>query len=121
MGPQKPQGLTITRAAWSEEAETLLMPAAYGDMPVVRAEVLRGVSVLWQVSGCSVGYLVTRQEGNELVLVLGAGTNSRPLLRHVLERAKAAGLTVRTHIRREGLKRIYERLGFSLREYVMGA
>lgn len=121
MGQEKPQGLTVTRAAWSQDAEAVLMPAAYGDMPAVRAEVVQGLAVLWRVTGCSNGYLVTRQEENELVLVLGAGTNSRPLLRHVLEQAKAAGLTVRTHIRREGLKRIYERMGFSLREYVMGA
>lgn len=113
--------LTVQRAEWCAEAEVALEPSAFGDMPFVKDEVLAGVAVLWKASGATDGWIVTRQEGGELVLVLGAGRNCRPLIRHVRDRATAAGLTLRTHIRRPGLKRIYEREGFVLREYVMEA
>lgn len=115
------QEVTLTRTEWCAEAETALMPAAFGDMPIIKAEVLQGDSDLWRAGGVSDGWVVTRQEPGELVIVLGAGRNCLPVIRHITARAKAAGLTVRTHIRRRGLQRIYERAGFTARELVMGA
>lgn len=111
----------LKRAAWSDEAERVLAPAAFGDMDWIRAEVLEGIADLWQLGGSAAGFLVTRQEGGELVLVAGAGRNAAGVIRHCLGLARANGLTVRAHIRRAGMKRIYERAGFRLREVVMGA
>lgn len=113
--------ITLTRAAWSDEAERILEPAAFGDMPIIRAEVLKGSADLWRLGGAAGGFLVTRQEDGELVLVAGAGHNAAGVIRHCLAIARAHGLTVRAHIRRAGMKRIYERAGFRLRELVMGA
>lgn len=113
--------LYVAPAAWCDEAEAALMPAAFGDMPLVRAEVLQGISRLWKACGATEGWIVTRQEPGELVLVLGAGRNCRPLIRYVMQRAKDAGLRFRTHVRRPGLKRIYEQEGATLAEYVMRA
>lgn len=113
--------MSITPAAWCADAEAALAPAAFGDMPIIRAEVLAGECDLWRITGESAGWVVTRQELGELVIVLGAGRNCLPVIRHITARAKAGGLTVRTHIRRKGLQRIYERAGFKARELVMGA
>lgn len=111
--------LTIARAAWCEAAEEALMPAAFGEMDIVRAEVLRGISELWCFTGASSGWMVTRQEQGELVIVLFAGRNGRPVVRHVLAQASAARLSVRAHVRCAGVKRILEGLGFHLSEWVM--
>ena len=113
--------VTLTRAAWSEQAEAELMPAAFGDMPIVKAQTLAGECELFRLGGCASGWLITRQEGRELVLVMGAGTNARAVIHHCLVIAKKHNLTVRAHIRRAGMKRIYERVGFRVREVVMGA
>lgn len=115
------QEVTLMRAAWCAEAEAALMPAAFGDMPFIRAEVLDGVCDLWRATGASDGWVVTRQEPGEVVIVLGAGRNCLPVIQHITARAKAAGLTLRTHIRRKGMQRIFERAGFRPRELVMGA
>lgn len=113
--------LTVTRAAWCEEAEAALMPAAFGEMDLIRPEVLRGISVLWRFEGDGDGWMVTRQEPGELVIVLFAGRNGRPVVRHVLEMASRARLSVRAHVRCHGVKRILEGLGFHLSEWVMRA
>lgn len=113
--------LSIAPAAWCDEAEAALMPAAFGDMPIVKAEHRAGLNQLWRLGGCASGWLVTRVEGRELVLVMGAGRNARAVIRHCKAVAQQHGMTVRAHIRRRGMQRIYEREGFSLREVVMGA
>lgn len=113
--------VTLTRAAWSADAEAGLMPAAFGDMAIIRAEVQAGQADLWRLGGSADGWLVTRQEDGELVLMCGAGKNAAGVIRHCLEVARKNGLTVRAHIRRPGMQRIYERAGFRLREWVMGS
>lgn len=121
MGEGKKAPLIIQRATWSAQAEAALMPAAFGEMPIIKAQVLGGIAVLWRCDGCADGWMVTRQEPAELVVVVAAGRNCRPVLRHVLQQARAAGLTMRVHVRRAGMKRICEREGMTLGEYVMRA
>lgn len=110
---------SLTRRQWCSEAERELMRAAHGDMAAIRADVESGAAVLWQGAGSSPGWIVTREEGDELVIVAGVGRNARPVLEFIRDQAAAAGMTVRTHIKRPGLQRMYERLGFTERERVM--
>lgn len=112
--------LVIQRQPWCAEAEQGLQRAAGGDMAWIRAEVLAGVAVLWRISGQSTGWLVTRQEPEELVIVLGEGRNSRPVIRHLMQVADAAGLPVRVHLKDWRLVALYRRLGFVEREKVLG-
>lgn len=113
--------LVMRAAPWSAEAEAALLSAADGDIELIRAEVLQGMSVLWRVTGDAVGWLVTREEPTlgEFVLVAGAGHNAAIVVRHAVAIATAAGLSVRIHIRRAGFRRILTRLGFVERERVM--
>jgi hypothetical protein len=112
---------------WNPEAERALKKAnaSKGDLQAWRAEVDSGQAQLWQVAGDSVGYLLTRVERypngeDELVLVAGAGTNCRPLISWAMKLAASHGIrSIRTHIKRPGLQRIYESLGWHLSERVM--
>lgn len=110
----------IERRAWCDEAEQGLRNAARGDMAVIRAEVQQGVSFLWRITGGSDGWLVTREEGAELVIVVGEGRNCRPVVQHCQRLADAAGMSIRVHLTHPSLMKIYQRLGFVERERVFG-
>jgi len=111
--------MTIRRATWCDQAAEALHAAARGDLDLIAAECAHQISDLWRVEGRAEGWLVTRQEPGELVIVAAAGRNCRPVIRHITDRAIAAGLRIRTHITRPGLRRIYEAQGFTLDELVM--
>lgn len=63
--------------------------------------------------------MVTREEPGELVIVAGAGRNALPVMAYVTEKALQAGLSVRTHIQRPGLVRMYQSLGYHQAEIVV--
>lgn len=112
--------MKMQRVAWSPEIGQALAGAARGDLDVIRAEVEHGVSELWHAQhDQGGGYVVTRQEDKELVIVAASGTGCRPVIQHITRRALAAGLGLRTHIQRPGLRRIYEWEGWALDELVM--
>lgn len=112
--------MKVAPVAWTDAVGLALESAARGDLAEIRAEVQQGVSDLWQWQhSAGAGYMVTRQEQKELVIVAGAGTGCRPVIEHVTRRALAAGLGLRTHIQRPGLRRMYEREGYALDELVM--
>lgn len=111
--------MTIRRATWCDQAAEALHAAARGDLDLIAAQCRHQVSDLWRIEGRAEGWLVTRQEPDELVIVAGAGRNCRPVIRHITARAIAAGLSVRVHLVRPGLKRIYEAEGFGFAEYVL--
>lgn len=112
---------------WNPVAEKALKKAraTKADLSNWKQEVSEGTAQLWQVSGDSVGYLLTRVETyaggeDEMVLVAGAGTNCRPLITWAMNLARSHGIrSIRTHITRPGLQRIYENLGWQLAERVM--
>lgn len=95
------------------------------DVALWRDQLTRDEVQLWRFTGGSDGYLLTRIEATaddarELVLIAGAGVNVRPVLRWVRELAERHGFnSIRTHIKRPGLQRIYEALGWHLSERVM--
>lgn len=112
--------MRMQRQPWTDEAGHALEGSARGDLDWIRREVEQGVSDLWRVvTDQGGGYVVTRQEPSELVIVAAAGSNCRPVIRHITRRALAAGLGLRTHIQRAGLRRIYEWEGWGLDELVM--
>ena len=88
-------------------------------MDIIAAEVAAGVSQLWRIVGNSDGWLVTRTEPEEFVIVAGAGKNALPVMAWATRQALAQGLSVRTHIQRQGLRRMYESLGFVADEIVI--
>lgn len=117
----------IERRDWSQLAEVELAEAAgsSADLAAVRAEVLQGKAQLWQISGPSRGWMVTRVEQDcagqlELVIVLGAGRNCRPVIEWAEGLALSHGIMqLRTHITRAGLQRIYEKKGWEPEQLVM--
>lgn len=116
-----------TQVDWSPEAGAALSRAnaSPDDLKVWREQRLTGEVQLWRFSGASVGYLLTRvevspDETRELVLVAGAGVNARPVLRWAKALAEQNGFdSIRTHIKRPGLRRMYEAQGWQLSELVM--
>ena len=106
---------------WSINAERGLVVSAGNDMASIKKEVEAGISLLWQVIGDNIGgYVVTRVDDDELVIVCGEG---RGLIEHTapffLSLAKRHNLGVRTHVKRKGLIRIWKRYGLALDEYVL--
>ncbi|WP_342632493.1 hypothetical protein [Marinobacter alkaliphilus] len=112
--------------AWNRQAaEALaLARATPADLDEWRQEVAEGLAQLWQITGESTGYLLTRVEQDragrrELVLVAGAGNNARAVIAWAGDLADRHGLDMRTHIERRGLERLYQRAGWHRSEIVM--
>jgi hypothetical protein len=107
----------IKRAIWCDSSEQGLNLALGDDMNAIKREVKKGLSSLWAFDE---GWIVTRAEGEELVIV--ALQNCRidlavPLL---LSQAKKQGFSsVRCHTKRKSLVRYLEKYGVSKREYVL--
>lgn len=102
----------IRRIDWNLEAEANLKAAARGDLDWIRNEVHQGQAALYRCG--QDGYIVGRLESDsEAVLILGAGKNSRkwiPIFEQIMLLNGAK--TIRTHIERSGLNRIYRGLGW---------
>lgn len=117
----------IEQRPWSDEAADALLSAA-GDrqtLSSVADEVAAKTSQLWRFETAAItGWLVTRVEigpyGLELVIVLGAGRGARSLIPWAKQLAKNHGIKrVRTHVKRPGLVRLYQREGFQIDQTVM--
>lgn len=109
----------IAPAKWCDDAADALLEASRGDLDIIAAEVKAGVSNLWRISGASAGWMVTREEPGELVIVAASGVNALPIMAFVTEKAISAGLSVRVHLVRPGLIRMYKSIGFEQAEIVM--
>lgn len=117
----------VRQCAWCVEAEFHLSKALnYWALADTRAQIDAGVAQLWDCNdGEFGGYVVTRIDrteqprGAELVLVAGAGRGLRHFVPMFIDAARRFQLPVRTHVRRPGLVRMYERLGFKNSETIM--
>ena len=110
----------VKNVDWSEVAERGLAVSAGNDMAAIRHEVKQGIAVLWRVDGDGVdGYVVTRVEPGELVIVCGEGKGFHHIVPFFLTLARRSNLTVRTHIKRRGLLKMWARHGVTLDEYVL--
>lgn len=117
--------LSIKPAKLCEAARVALWPAARGDWRYIEQELNEGGAVLWRcegLKGAVDGWVVSRDEGEEFVIVLGAGRGCSFVINEFLRALKKSHFkTVRTHVLDERLKKLYERKKFQLAEYVMRA
>lgn len=117
----------MRRMAWNDQAAQALAGAAGSpeELAEVGKEVETGDAQLFQFEGKPHGYLVLRLEETptgrrELVLVLGAGSGARELIALAKDWANQVGAdSIRTHVSRPGLIRLYERQGFEQAHVVM--
>ena len=112
--------MIIAAVDWADIHNEKLKKSAGDDLAFVRDQVRRGVAVLWRCeSDRGGGFAVTRIDGPELVIVLGEGSAAAVFIPHFIKYAKQKGLGIRTHVKRRGLIRIYERFGLGVSEYVL--
>lgn len=115
--------MRLVAEPWNDSAEKALEVSAGPDMAMIRAEVQQGMAGLYRCEdgGQLDGRVVLRLEGTELVIVLGEGRGAKKWAGVIEQYARHLGATtLRTHIQRKGLKRIYEGIGWQQREIVMG-
>lgn len=111
--------ITFQRCQWSSEAAAGLSLTLGNDEAIISAEVIKGVSQLWRVNDGS--WLITRAEDDELVIVCFQGKNSVSVGAKIIRQAKAAGFkSIRAHVQRRGMVRMFERFGARQREIVLG-
>ena len=113
--------ITITNIVWEDHHDEYLRESAYGDLEIVKAQVQNGYAQLWEcTSPRNAGYVVTRIDpGPELCLVLGEGRGLAEFAPPFIAFAKKQGITVRVHVRRKGLIKMFSRIGLRLDEYVL--
>jgi hypothetical protein len=109
----------IARNSWSAEAENGMLKALGQEIDFIRQEVESGVSALWSVGQ---GWVVTRAEGDELVIVALENCDLKNTVPQILERAKKQGFkTVRCHTKRRSLERYLLKWGVTRREIILEA
>lgn len=110
----------ITRAAWNPEAARILAPAMGDDADEIQQEVDRGVSMLWHCrTATAQAWCVTRDEGNDFVIVAGAGSGFFQFAPEFVSAAHRKGRVIRTHVKRPGLIRMWQRLGVQFDHYIL--
>jgi len=108
--------VTLYKLAWSDVVESVLRPVLGDDVPVVRGEVERGISELFQVDDR--GYLVTRIEDydsfREFVIVAAVGHGTDAVLPKLIGLAQGNGIDrIRVHSNRPGMGRLLRGYGFT--------
>ncbi|MFL1484898.1 hypothetical protein [Marinobacter sp. LN3S78] len=118
-----------SQVTWSPEAAASLAAARAtpADLEAYRRDVERDLAHLWRVPGEPVSYVLTRVEQDsagslEMVIVAGAGQNAPDTIEWFTDLARRNGIpSIRAHINRPGLTRIFERQGYTLDEWIMRA
>lgn len=103
-------------AALTDEDREILAPALGDDADAVAAEVEAGAARLLVYPDGS--RIVLRLEGDELVVVAGAGGDAMGKVGELCEMADSRGWSVRFHTKRPALGRLLGRLGFHESERV---
>lgn len=111
----------IKEIQWHDDHDKLLSVSAGNDLEIVKKQVKSGVAQLWEcVSDKNYGLVVTRIDtGNEWCIVLGEGSGFFEFVPFFLSVAEKKGLTIRTHVKRKGLIKMWSKVGLSLSEYVL--
>ena len=109
--------VTFVKERWSDEAAAVLKPAMCGDDEIIIEQVTSGIAELFKIPGY--GFIITRIEGSELVLMCAAGRGGIDVMAAIDQMAAANGLkTVRLHSRRRGMERYIKKAGYKLMEKV---
>ena len=113
--------MICNRRAWSADAEKGLLVSAGDDLPFIRDQVKTGRALLYYLED-KTGFLwlVIRQDAKtEVCVVCAEGLNIQHFGAAIVDNFKKAGLVVRIHVKRPGMLRIMESLGFQISEYVL--
>lgn len=113
--------ISIINIAWNSDINKLLEVASRGDLEIIRDQVNKGVSQLWECKSLkNLCYVVTRIDpGPELVIVAGAGSGLFEFAPSFIKVAKRSGATLRTHVKRKGLIKMWAKLGLNIDEYIL--
>ncbi len=102
--------MNIEKLRWSDDAAHALAPVMGLDADGIQHDVESGAAELYRIDGTS--YLVTRVEGDALIVCCYIGEDLREAARHIVAAAKRAGLkTVQYHTETKGLARLLDDLG----------
>lgn len=115
--------MNVFQVCWTSFHDAALLDAAgsQSDLEIIKSQVLAGEAELWQCeSETGGGFVVTRLDPpDELCVVLGEGKGASDFIPIFIEYAKSRGLTIRTHVKRRGLIKMWARHGVHFDEYVL--
>lgn len=113
----------FSTVAWDDEAKTMLAQALSAEtLPIVEDEISKGISLLWRCeSESGFAFMVTREEFNphELVIVACVGKNVFQFAEFFFRAAEKKNASIRVHVIKKSLLRLWERLGLKTSEYVL--
>ena len=102
--------MNIKKLEWCDQAARALFPVLGNDAAAIEQEVSAGVSELFCVEKNS--YLVTRVEGDCLIVPCFIGSHVRQVASAIYDAAKRAGCrSVQFHTARPGLARMLHEFG----------
>ena len=119
---EKELTVSIRPVDWSADAEAGLALSLGDDLPIIRAEIARGESVLWRcTAGEFDGYAVTRVEvqAGEAVMVACEGSGFDVFAPFIVRHFRNQGFRLRAHVKRRGMIRMWQRYGLHLNEFVL--
>lgn len=113
--------IVIREISWEDKHDAKLKVSAGDDLQLIKDQVRAEIAQLWECqSPSNYCLVVTRIDpGPELVIVLGEGSGLLQFAPRFVQHARNRRMTVRTHIKRKGLIRMWKRLGLELDEYVL--
>lgn len=107
--------------AWSDAINDRVRVSAGADLATIRQEVRQGLAQLWECrkDDQPTAWVVTRKDPDAWVIVLGEGAGFFDFMPLFVSHARAQGWPLRTHVKRRGLIRMWQRLGLHLDHYVL--
>lgn len=106
---------------WTDDMDDRLRVSAGADLATIKQEVRQGIGQLWECrkNDRPEAWVVTRKDDDAWVIVLGEGRGFFDYMPLFVDHARERGLSLRTHVKRRGLIRMWERLGLHLDHYVL--
>lgn len=102
--------MRIEKIKWSAKAAAALFPVMGSDADCLRDEVERGVSALHRIDADT--YMITRVEGDRLIVCAFVGENLKVIAQKIYDAAKKIGCTsIQLHTERPGLQRLLSDFG----------
>ncbi len=113
--------VAIREVRWSADAEDGLRVAAGDDLDIIKGEVVAGISRLWKCSSeSSEAFIVTRiDDKTEVCIVAGEGAGFAEFIPAFVGWWREQGYSIRVHVQRKGLIRLFERVGIQFDHYVL--
>ncbi len=114
----------IIEVLWTDDIDDKLKVSAGEDLAFIKNQVKQKIAQLWRCEKDNhLCYVVTRIDrtgkGYELCLVLGEGSGFYLFAPEFLAFAKRNNIPLRTHVKRKGMIRMWEKLGVYQSEYIL--